>query len=603
MEKHAVILTGAVDGTWYETSLDTLVVRPIVPGEEDQWDALMAAHHYLGFEKTLIGHSIKYVAILDGQWVALIGWGAAALKLTCRDQWIGWSAEQKMQRLKYVVNNQRFLILPGIQIKNLASKVLALNTSRLSSDWQAAFGHPVLMVETFVDPKQFEGTSYKAAGWKTIGQTTGYGRKSGKYIYHGEPKTVFTKCLERKVRKKLSSEFMPPLDGSESPVDLNQAQPGWENSLLAYLARITDPRHARGIRHNFLSVIAMAICAIMAGKHDYIQIFEWVESLSQDTLKRLGARRDPRTGLYVSPSEPTFRRTLQAVDGEEVDCCINMWLLSQAGNDVTGVAIDGKAVKGSKWYRGKPLHLVAAFLHKQAITIAQTEVDTKTNEINAFRPLLENVDIEGMVATADAMHCQVKHAYYIVDEKHADYIFQVKQNQPTIFDIINEIPLNEYSEETVVKDKGHGRTEERSVRTTTKNIGNIDFPYVAQIIRVERTTTKIKSGETSHEIAFYITSLSFKGDRENKDDNKANGLKLGDLIRGHWSIENRLHWVRDVICGEDDSKIGKGSGPRVLASFTNLALGLFRFAKKKCMAKEFRRCNNYKEAAVLYLGL
>jgi predicted transposase YbfD/YdcC len=194
--------------------------------------------------------------------------------------------------------------------------------------------------------------------------------------------------------------------------------------------------------------------------------------------------------------------------------------------------LTAKLSRGLNGTGGKPLHSVAAFLHKQAITIAQTEVDTKTKGINAFRPLLENVDIEGMVATADAMHCQVKHAYYIVDKKHADYIFPVKQNQPTIFDISNEITLNEYSEETIVKDKAHGRTEERSVRTTTKNIQNIDLRYVAEIIRVERTTTKIKSGETSHEIAFYVTSLSFKGDWENKDDNGANNLKLGNLIRG-----------------------------------------------------------------------
>jgi predicted transposase YbfD/YdcC len=135
------------------------------------------------------------------------------------------------------------------------------------------------------------------------------------------------------------------------------------------------------------------------------------------------------------------------------------------------------------------------------------------------------------------------------------------------------------------------------VRTTTENIENINFPYVAQIIRVERTVTKIKTGEVSHEISFYITSLLYKGTQE------ANNLRLGGLIRGHWGIENKLHWIRDVICGEDDSKIGKGSGPRVLASFTNLALALFRLAKKKCISKEFRRCNLYPEASLSYLGL
>jgi len=568
----------------------------------------MADHHYLGFH-TLMGHSLKYVAILDGQWVGLIGWGAAALKTTSRDQWIGWSPEQKMKRLKYVVNNQRFLILPGIQIKNLASKILALNTKRLSADWRAAFGYPVLLAETFVDEQLFEGTCYKAAGWRILGKTSGYGRKAGKYSYHGEAKKVLVKPLVRKVRKHLTSMILPPAieNGNEPPVDLNKVLPGQEKELLDYLGHIPDPRHARGIRHPFTSVLAMAACGILSGKHDYIEIAEWVASLTPDILKRLGARRDPHTGGYTPPSEPTIRRTLQAVDGNQVDYWIHRWIISNVDSSATGIAIDGKALKGSKHYRdGKPVHLVAAFLQKQAITIAQTQVEAKTNEINALRPLLEHVDIVGKVITADALHCQVKHAYYIVDEKKADYIFQVKQNQPTIFDAINAIPLSKYSKETLTKGKGHGRIEERSVRTTTEDIEKIDFPHVAQTIRVERTVTKIKTGVVSHEISFYITSLSpqeAQETQEAQEAQEANNSRLGNFIRGHWSIENKLHWIRDVICGEDDSKIGKGSGPRVLASFINLALALFRLAKKKCMSKEFRRCGLYTEVTLSYIGV
>ena len=145
-------------------SLKDLIVRPITPGEENDWNTLMAKHHYLGF-RCLSGRRLKYVALLDGRWVALIGWGAAALKCSPRDRWINWSEERKYERLQYITNNQRFLILPGVSIKNLASRALALNIKRLSADWETVYGHPILMVETFVDHSRFKGTCYRAAGW------------------------------------------------------------------------------------------------------------------------------------------------------------------------------------------------------------------------------------------------------------------------------------------------------------------------------------------------------------------------------------------------------------------------------------------------------
>ena len=121
-------------------NLKGLIVRPITPGEEKDWNTLMATHHYLGFHG-LTGRNMKYVALLDGRWVALIGWGGAALKCSPRDRWIDWSKERKYERLQFIANNQRFLILPGVSIKNLASRALALNVKRLSADWEAVYGH------------------------------------------------------------------------------------------------------------------------------------------------------------------------------------------------------------------------------------------------------------------------------------------------------------------------------------------------------------------------------------------------------------------------------------------------------------------------------
>jgi len=132
-----------------------LSVRIIQPNEEPKWNELMATHHYLGFRQ-LVGESIKYIAEIKGEWVALIGWGTAAFKCGVRDGWIGWSKEQQWSRLLFVANNSRFLILPGVKIPNLASKILSVNVKRLSLDWQIVYGHPIVLVETFVDHSLFK---------------------------------------------------------------------------------------------------------------------------------------------------------------------------------------------------------------------------------------------------------------------------------------------------------------------------------------------------------------------------------------------------------------------------------------------------------------
>ncbi|MHB8127258.1 MAG: Druantia anti-phage system protein DruA [Desulfitobacteriaceae bacterium] len=148
----------------------SLIVRPINTDERELWDELMNKYHYLGFRK-LVGESIRYIVLLQGKTVALLGWSSAAYKSLHRDQWIGWSEKRRHQRLTFVANNSRFLILPYIRIKNLASKILSLNVKRLSADWQNAYSHPIVLAETFIDHHRFFGTCYRAAGWLELGQT------------------------------------------------------------------------------------------------------------------------------------------------------------------------------------------------------------------------------------------------------------------------------------------------------------------------------------------------------------------------------------------------------------------------------------------------
>jgi len=436
-------------------SLNDLIVRPIKSNEEERWNQLMSKHHYLGFN-SLVGNSLKYVAILDGRWVALLGWSAAALNNQCRDQWIGWTREQQYQRLKYIANNTRFLILPDIHIKNLASKTLALNLKRLSNDWEDIYNHPLVLAETFVEDGRFEGTCYKAANWIALGKTKGYGKNGKDYYYHGNIKTILVYPLSKDARKLLSAEFLSPklTGGRKALMDLNNVSIAGENGLLEHLSQISDPRKKRGIRHDLVSILAIAICACIAGARSYIAIAEWAADLSQEQLKLFNCRRK-RMGkktVYIPPSEPTIRRTLKSVDPDEVDTIIGNWLYEQyrkkkktAQDEKEGIAVDGKTLRGSGTKDKKAVHLVSALVHNEKVVISQYEVEDKSNEITAFKPLIDNLDIEGKVVTADAMHAQRENAKYLKEEKQADYIFQIKGNQKTILEDIKAIEDGDFS--------------------------------------------------------------------------------------------------------------------------------------------------------------
>jgi hypothetical protein len=404
----------------------------------------MNEHHCLGFRQ-LVGESIKYVAELNTQWVALLGWGTAAFKCASRDEWIGWSREQQWRRLIFLANNARFLILPQVQIPNLASKILSLNLKRLSADWMAVFGHPIVLAETFVEHSRFAGTCYRAAGWIQLGQTRGFGRNGGKYYHHGLSKTIYVYPLHRSARQLLSTPFLAPeLIGGQKPmVDLNKVNLGSNEGLLGQLQQLKDPRKRRGIRHSATSTLAIAACAVLSGARNFLAIGEWAADLPQDLLRRLGCRFHPEKRIYISPSEPTIRRQLQSVDADEFDRLINEWLAQQADPDA--VAVDGKTLRGARGSDGKKMHLMSAILHKEGVVIAQKQVDRKTNEIPLFQPLLEPVDLKGKVVTADALHTQVEHATYLKEEKEADYFFTVKGNQGTLLKSIEDLEKEDFS--------------------------------------------------------------------------------------------------------------------------------------------------------------
>jgi len=422
-----------------------VALRPIRDREEiARWREAMALFHYLG-DGELVGESLRYVAEDARGWLALLGWGAAALKCRHREAFLGWPDQLRLQRLGFVVICARFLILPWVRVPHLASHVLAANLRRLSRDWKRTYGHGVLVAETFVDLKRFRGTCYRACNWKYLGQTRGMGRKGAGYVQHGLPKGLFVYPLHSRAQEILSSAFPSPeiLETSAMTVrfliDVNRLPLEGKGGLLEALGEISDPRDPQGIRHPFRSVLALSVMATLSGMRTYESITEWAKDLPKEIFKRL------RCWCHQAPSEPTFRRVLQSVDAQEVDQKVGEWISRQEiFRKAKAIAMDGKTLCGSGDGDGTPWHLLSAVTHGEPVVVAQQSVGEKTNEITHAKPLLRDLDLEGKVVTADAMHTQTDFARFVVEEKKADYVLIAKDNQPTLHEDIKLLHTEDF---------------------------------------------------------------------------------------------------------------------------------------------------------------
>ncbi len=413
-----------------------LTVRLVRTEERARWQETLAQHHYLGRAR-MVGEALWYVATASDEWVALLAWAAAALKCRPRDAWIGWSPPLQWHRLRFVVNNVRFCCLPPGR-PNLASQALALNLRRLSADWERAYGHPVLLAETFIDPTRFRGTYYRAAGWQCLGRTRGFAKQNTRYVAHGTPKTVWVHPLRPGAVAALTAPFPPLCAGPKEDVpmlDPNRLPLAGAGGLMDLLQRTPDPRHRRGVRHPVRTVVAVAICAALAGARSFTAIAQWAQGLSREALRRLGATRP------TPPSEPTIRRVLQAVDADALDAQLGPWLLQVTARPGAALSVDGKTLRGGHARGQAAPHLLSAILHQDAVVVAQAAVPAATNEIPVFPRLLGPLPLAGTVVTADALHTHAETARFLVEDKHADYVLTVKDNQPTLRDDIAALGL------------------------------------------------------------------------------------------------------------------------------------------------------------------
>jgi predicted transposase YbfD/YdcC len=324
--------------------------------------------------------------------------------------------------------------------------------------------------------------------------------------------------------------------------------------LLDLLSQVPDPRKKRGRRHRLAGLLAVGISAVIAGSKSFAAIGQWAADAGPEVLAVLGAARGPA-------DESTFRRVFALVSADVLDRVLGAWLwtrAAQAGGRLV-VAIDGKTVRGAKNKTGKAPHLVAALAHGIGAVLGQVAVDEKSNEIPAVRELLKAfADLAGAVLTIDAMHTQHDTARAILG-RGADYVMTVKANMPTMYQQLKKLPWTRVPAVSSVS-TGHGRRARRTIKIALAPAW-IEFDGAAQVAQLRRTVTK--KGKKTVEVVYLITS-----------DRDAGPATLAAWARGHWHIENKLHWVRDVTYQEDKSLVRTGNAPRVMATLRSLAISI-----------------------------
>jgi predicted transposase YbfD/YdcC len=389
----------------------------------------------------------------------------------------------------------------------------------------------------------------------------------------------------------LSSSLIGPALGQlqDLPAGDRLALAGQCPSLAGHLAQVPDPRDPRGVRHTLTSLLLAAVAAVLAGARSFAAIGEWAADAPPRVLAALGVRYDPLARQFQPPDEATFRRVLESVDAAALEAAVGSWLAArlQAARlpgpgrpERRAVAVDGKTVRGTRHARGdgQGVHLLAAADQQAGAVLAQAKVDGKTNEITCFAPLLKPLNLAGAVVTADALHAQREHAQFLVTEKEAHYILAVKNNQPALYAQLSRLPWRQVPTGFDAREKGHGRTEWRTLKVTAVATG-IAFPHAAQAIQIRRrrrplTGTKRWSTETS----YAITSLTAS---------QAAPAQIARWARGHWGIE-ALHHIRDVTYSEDASQIRTGNGPQVMAALRNLAIAILKPADHTSIAAACR---------------
>jgi len=375
--------------------------------------------------------------------------------------------------------------------------------------------------------------------------------------------------------------------GSVSPVEsithaldrwrAGERAPTLSSELLDVLASVPDPRDRRGRRYRLAALLAIAILATAAGMRSYAGFATWAATAPAEVLAQLGIR-------MRRPSEKTFRAVLARLDPVDLDHRLGAYFTTVATTQASesggllAVALDGKTLRGARRMGAAATHLVSVFAHHARLVLGQLAVAEKSNEIPCVRQLLRTLRRVRLLVTVDAMHTQTATAKMICSTLKSHYLMVVKSNQPKLLARIHALPWAQVPVTATDDNHGHGREERRTLKVLTAARG-IGFPYAKQVIQITRERVIAATGQHNREIVYAICSLPFE---------HARPAMIAAWLRGHWGIENAVHYVRDVTFDEDRSTIRTGTSPQVMASLRNTVLNLHRLGGATNIAEACR---------------
>ena len=407
-----------------------LEVRVVSAKDAAWFDQQLGQNHYLGAGRP-VGDYLRQVVTLEGQPVALLVWGPACYALKDRDLWISWSACQRVERLKLIVQNRRFLLLtPKGQAPNLASQAMGAALRVLRRQWQDCFGYGPLLAESFTDPEAYAGTCYKASNWEPVGWSAGYSRhRADFYVPNERPKRLWLRPLIPDARQQLRTVQVPQecraglVAAPSGQLPLKEPQVA---SLKEVFIQAPDPR-ASNTQYRTAPVLVIIALALLAGRREIAEIARFATTLTQPQRRRLGLPRKKGTrAFYRVPGYDVFYQVLTRMDPEPFAQRLSQWLLCRAGTLPAALAMDGKMIRDH-------IGLLTLAQHEdgapQAVAVYDQKEGTQRCEQTAALALLESLEaLDGKMITADPLHCQRKEARAIV-EKGGDYLLQIKGNQ------------------------------------------------------------------------------------------------------------------------------------------------------------------------------
>ncbi|GAC1469772.1 MAG: ISAs1 family transposase [Ktedonobacteraceae bacterium] len=333
-------------------------------------------------------------------------------------------------------------------------------------------------------------------------------------------------------------------------------------SLYEVFATIPDPRSKHGLRYELAYLLTCLVAGLLCNCDSTVALAQWCRD-QRLLLIRLFGPRD-----FLCPSDSLYRKLLPRLDADHLEWVLAAWirrtLCAQADDPI---AFDGKTVRGARTDEQSAPHLLSFRTHHSQETLLQVVVSEKTNEIPVAQALLPCLPVKGRIFTADALHTQ-KEFMRCVDVLGGKTLLTVKNNQPMLYADLATYFADPHAscEHSFTLDRHRGRIERRSIRVSSEmNSYLADWPLIQQVAELTRTVTVRTTGKTSHEVVYLITPLTAQ---------EATPQRLLELVRGHWSIENSSHYVRDVTFGEDRSRLRSGQAPQIMATLRNLAITL-----------------------------